>query len=442
MTTKSSYPFYKSIRFRFGLLFNCLLLLFLLAIIFLLYGNIKNELEKNFLLRLSGGATAVLQKTEVNPTTIPLPQKDEYFLLTYNYGRQTDTLFNNLPPNSVQKTNDSTYRSRDWWSISTTKQFETGGVIRVVYALPSNEYKASIQQLQTLLFLYIPIAILISFVAGYFLSGILLRPLHNIITKASRIDLTNDIQLLDEPVINDELHELVDALNRMLSRIEKQSGHQNAFFASASHELRTPLSNMLTELQTVNLNQASPAMRTLVQNQMAEVQRLKKLVNNFLLMSQLKADALTLNKSSFSLADLSLDVMNQLQAQAKQKDQTFKIEMLPDSGNFMVVADASHVAIILKNLVENALKYGLPNSIITFCLCENTDGVQVTIQNKTDAVINNISQLKNDFARAEKFGEGFGLGLWITDQLAERNGATLRLSSAGNTFFAELIIPS
>ncbi len=441
MTTKPLYPFYRSLRFRFGLLFNCLLLVFLLAIIFLLFGNVKHELENNFRLRLSNGAAAVLQKTEVNPTTIPLPQNGEHFALTYNSGKRTDTLFTNLTAGTLPNANDSLYKSLDEWRFSTHKTLETGGIINVIYALPSYDYNASLKQLQTLLLFYIPIAIVVSFVAGYFLSGILLQPLYNIIAKANRIDLTHHIKLLDEPSVKDELHQLVDALNRMLSRIEKQSQQQNAFFASASHELRTPLSNMLTELQTMDVTSAPPTMQTLIENQVAEVQRLKKLVNTFLLMSQLKAGALPSSKSSFSLGDLCLDIINEFQAGAKEKGQLFKVELLPSYASFRIVADEEHMFIIIKNLVENAVKYGLPYRTIALRLQESKGSISILVQNETGVAIEDVGALKQEFNRSENLQEGFGLGLWIADELANRNGFVLTLTYDDKVFSAQLVCP-
>lgn len=184
-----------------------------------------------------------------------------------------------------------------------------------------------------------------------------------------------------------------------------------------------------------------PAMQTLVQNQVAEVQRLKELVNHFLLMSQLKADALSLNKRPFSLADTCLEIIDQFGVVAKRNRQVFKIELLPDNASFMAVADAGHVFIILRNLVENATKYGEHHSVISFQLHESKDHISVCIQNKTKTTIENVNGLKDEFARSEQLQEGFGLGLWIADQLAVKNGLSLELSYTNYVFCAELIMP-
>ncbi len=438
MIKQSTYPFYKSIRFRFGLLFNFLLLACLSIIIFLLYENVKTELEKSFQVRLSTGANNVLQKTEVNPITIPLPQSGEYFLISYNNTIHTDTLFNNLPAKEVDQNIHSISKGADWWFIKTGKTLETGGIITIIYVLPAGSYNTSVGQLQKLLFIYIPIAVVISFVAGYFLSGIFLKPLKNIISKANNTDLTNNIKLLDEPAVKDELHELVDALNRMLKRIEKQSQQQNAFFASASHELRTPLSNMLTELQTIDADNIPQPMQAVIKNQVTEVQRLKKLVNNFLLMSQLKADNFTTNKTNCNIAELCIEIIQSLQSSAHQNKAVFKFELAPPDADFIVLSDKDHLSIILNNLIANAVKYRQADSIIRVSITKNANSISLITENKTDVRIDDVNNLKNEFKRIDLYEEGFGLGLWIADQLLKKNNGELNLSYLNKTFIAAI----
>lgn len=437
MKKYSIYPFYSSIRFRFGLLFNCLLLVFLSGIIFLLFNNVRNEFESSFRRRLWVGANLVLQKTDISPVTVPLPQAGEYFSIRYSNNVHTDTLFGNLPVPPLQNSHDSLYRTDKWWSIQVKKKLETGGVVTVVYMLPATDFNKSMRSISTLLFIYIPGSVVIAFIAGYFLSGVFLRPLRQMIDKANRVDLGSDIRLLDEPVVKDELHELTDAINRMLARIQKQSQQQNNFFASASHELRTPLSNMLTELQTADLKSIPAEMNMLMSNQLTEVKRLKELVNNFLWMSQLKADGETIHKTVFNLAEVCVELIESQQWQAGRKSQSFKIGFYPEDSDFLVLADKAQISIAFSNLVSNAIKYGLSNEVIDLTISKK-ECIMVSLKNKTLLVTEDANQLKNEFKRGDDYQEGFGLGLWLTDQLLEKNGGKLDLHCKDNIFVADI----
>lgn len=421
MKSPGTYPFYKSLRFRFGLIFGFAFLCFLLIIGFLLYTNVKSQFEKSFAARLKTQANLILQETEINPVTIPFPASGEYFRLVYDANRKTDTLFDNLP--ATLKHSQTIANQRDWRGATVERTLETGGVIRVSYVLPATELVADIARLQTILFLYFPLAFLAALVGGYLLSGFLLRPIENIVKKANDISLQGQIHLLEEPDVRDELHQLVVSLNRMLGEIKKQAQYQNAFFASASHELRTPLSLMLTELQILQPDQIPQNIRPVITNQIGEVQRLSKLVNDFLLLSQLKSGALVLNKTDLNLAEVTIEVLGRFAARALENAQTFKVQLLPENGEFDIYTDRSHLVTILINLLENVVKHGKPASIIHIRIERRGDETVLVIQNESKNNIEHPATLMQDFNRQNPKAEGFGLGLWIVARLSETVGA-------------------
>ncbi|WP_221391567.1 HAMP domain-containing sensor histidine kinase [Dyadobacter sp. NIV53] len=437
MKTLISYPFYTSLRFRFGLIFGFVFLCFLLATGLVLYSNVKGQFEKSFAARLQTQGNLILQETEINPLTIPLPASAEYFRLIYDARNRHDTLFNNLP-GSLNKSVDHT-EPLLWRSVKLNRILETGGSIQILYVLPATELIRDIQRLQVILFLYFPLSFLAAFVVGYFLSGFLMRPIENIVKKANDISLQNQIDLLEIPPVKDELHKLTGSLNQMLGRIQKQAQQQNAFFASASHELRTPLSVMLTELQTLQSDVHQTEVKSVIKNQITEVQRLNKIINDFLLMSQLKSDMLVLNKSEVHLPEITIEILERLTAKAQLKHQTFKIELIPEDGEFEIHTDRSHLMTILLNLLENAIKHGQPESIIRIRITEISDKISFIIQNPSQSEINDITMLTNEFRKQDLGSDGFGLGLWIVSRLAETIGAAFEMRYAQPDFTVKLL---
>ena len=435
------YPFYQGLRFRFGLIFGLLFLSFLLVIVFFLFSNVKIQLEKSFESRLGSQANIILQKTEISPLTIPLPQENEYFLITYNNSKKIDTLFNNLPAPAKVLT-ASNLKTKWWQAIQASRTLETDGVVNVMYALPANELNNDIEQLRLILFIYVPVALLISFISGYFLSGFLLKPIAHIISKANDTSLQNEIQLLKEPKTKDELHHLTVALNRMLQRIQKQSQQQNAFFASASHELRTPLSLMLTELQVLQMSNVPGEIKPVVQNQIEAVQRLNKLVNDFLLMSQLKSGTLILQKENINIVELITGCSERLMDKMQPRNLSLKINLLPVDGNFDVWADAALLNVIIFNLMENAVKYAKEQTQIEIIAEQKEENIVFNISNVTDKKIVNIEKLTNEFQREDNYKDGFGLGLWIVDQLVKKKNGNLLLSYQHPLFIAQVIFPA
>lgn len=429
--------FYRSLRFRFGLVFGFVFLLLLSVLVLIIYFNIKNTFEDSFDNRLLTEANFILERTSIDPLMIPLPKEGEYFLLTYQIGNRSDTLFNNLP---FLPSNWQMYQSKflKWKSVRSIKPTESDGQIIVIYAYSSEDLIGNIKQLQILLFLFIPFAVLISVIIGYFLSGYLLKPVNYIIKKTSKVSLQNEIELLEMPSTQDELYHLTLAINQMLQRIDLQNKHQHAFFAAASHELRTPLSVMLTELQVLEAAGLPPEIKIMIENQKSAVQGLIKIVNDFLVMAQLKAKKVSTVKTPCDLREMSLDVLQKFQKDAKHKRQSFKVSIFPGDETFIINADSNHLTIAISNLVVNTIKHGLADSLIEIQLKKQNSSIVLQLTNRANINTGNIDELKNEFVRDSSGAEGFGIGLWITDKLIELNEGKLILRYSENTFVAEL----
>lgn len=420
--------FYQSLRFRFGLLFNSLLFLCVSFIVYSLYKNAKTELERSFSLQLSSAANTVLQKTDLNPISVPLPKSGEFFRIMYDNGIRKTGLIDNLPQDVADK--------EKWRTVSLKKYPENGGTLSVDFALSAENYRAGVKKLRQLLYIYLPVAFLVSFLGGYLLSGFLLRPLRRIIGNANQVDLDH-ITLLTEPRTRDEFYHLTDALNRMLLRIDEQVKQQAAFFTMASHELRTPISNMLTELQVFNRELSYPDTRNLLDNQEQEVKRMKALVDNFLWMSQIESGNLRTNRSEIDLAELVLELSETFTKQMVLNRQRLRLDLSPVDGDFRVSGDRNQVEVILHNLMANAVKYGEPGTTIELTLFRDAK-TGILISNAVTHTIEDPEKLKGQFLRDTFHKDGFGLGLWISDTLSRKNNARLSLNSTNKRFSATL----
>ncbi len=433
------YAFYKSLRFRFGAVFGSLFLLFLLLIAFFLYLHVRRQFENGFRQYLASGAALVLSKTELNPLTIPVPQNGEQFVLLYDNGQTIDTLFPPLAATGRQKpANSGPVRT-----LVSARQLETGGRIIIQYTRSAEELEAGIRQLKSILFLYLPVAFLLALLAGYSLSGFLLRPIGKLINRANQNALGREIQLLPVPEVEDELHALTQSLNHMLSRLQESRRQQNAFFASAAHELRTPLSIMLTGLQVSRLETVNPATRELIDREVREVQRLSGLVDNLLLMSRLASgrdDRVDPGNSRADLAEAVMEQVKLLSVKSAARHQLFKIELMPDEGDFMVWFQPSHLSILLRNLLDNAIIHGIDENTIQIQLnAQPGQAIRLIVSNDTDQKKMDIELLSREFEKGDHFREGFGLGLWIVKELAKLNHAEVTFEFTAPAFTASVL---
>ena len=116
---------------------------------------------------------------------------------------------------------------------------------------------------------------------------------------------------------------------------------------------------------------------------------------------------------------------------------------ITEISSFTVMADRDKLQIIINNLVGNALKYSQENSLIEINL-DKEESISIKIKNKIrkDIHPNNLD-LKKRFHYAKPLdGEGSGLGLWISNQLATIHGFELSVSIIEGTMFeSTLLIP-
>jgi len=270
------------------------------------------------------------------------------------------------------------------------------------------------------------VAAFISFIAVIIVSGFVLKPIKLLIAKAKGIRASENMDRLPRSNANDELAELSETMNEMISRIELSIRDQSQFFASAAHELRTPLANMLSEIELRMANNTEPKNKAVFVSLRNEVLRLNRLVQDFLLMSQLKSDTLTIHITQFRLDDLLYDVLEKMNPSIEENEFNISLNTGPLT-EAKIRGDKSKMESILVNIIQNALKYG-----------SNTKPIRIS-QN----VINNTIELSivNQIDLNRQRMSGNKLGLWICGKLAEKQGFRFDTSDENGVFTASLTIP-
>ncbi|OEK07106.1 hypothetical protein BFP71_05465 [Roseivirga misakiensis] len=269
-------------------------------------------------------------------------------------------------------------------------------------------------------------AALISFLVALVVSGWVLKPIKALITQARRIKASEKMERVPVSSANDELTELGLTMNKMIEGIESSIQHQSQFFTSAAHELRTPLANMQAQLDlTEPLSNEAPNTETLSSFRQ-ELQRLKRVVEYFLLMSQLKSDTLSLQLTEFRLDDLVYDVLEKMHFNKDDEPFEFHLEIDPHTDH-SIKGDNEKMESILVNLFQNAQKYGDISKPIEFHLKRTNSNLKLFIRNKVS-----LTKAKN---------HGNQLGLWICEQLSQKQGFEFSYSNDGGYFNAQINIP-
>ncbi|MGW1295559.1 sensor histidine kinase [Streptomyces sp. NPDC002533] len=265
-----------------------------------------------------------------------------------------------------------------------------------------------------------------AFAFGYAMAGRVLSPLGRITRTARRVagtDLTRRIEL-DGP--DDELKELADTFDDMLDRLERAFTAQQRFVGNASHELRTPLAINRTLLE-VHLSDpgAPPELHQLGKTLLATNERSEQLVEGLLLLA--RSDNQIVERKPVDLAEVAERAIDQTRAEALAR----KVEIRGERESATVQGNGVLLERIALNLVQNAVRYNVPEDGWVEVTTEVRDGQALLVVSNTGPVVPayEIDNLFEPFRRlrTERTGsdKGVGLGLSIARSVARAHGGRI-----------------
>ncbi|MEU2116988.1 HAMP domain-containing sensor histidine kinase [Streptomyces sp. NPDC016459] len=267
---------------------------------------------------------------------------------------------------------------------------------------------------------------IIAFAFGYAMAGRVLSPLGRITRTARQVagsDLSRRIEL-DGP--DDELKELADTFDEMLDRLERAFTAQQRFVANASHELRTPLAINRTLLEVHLSDPGAPVeLQQLGKTLLATNERSEQLVEGLLLLA--RSDNQIIERKPVDLAEVASRGVDQMHAEAEAKGVEIRGVRAP------VVVQGNGVLLerIALNLLQNAVRYNVPEGGWVEVTTEVVDGQAVLVVTNTGPVVPayEIDNLFEPFRRLrqERTGsdKGVGLGLSIARSVARAHGGRI-----------------
>jgi len=233
----------------------------------------------------------------------------------------------------------------------------------------------------------------------------------------------------------DEVGDLARAMATMQTGLHRQEAARRAFVATASHELRTPLTSLggTLELLAEDLRDRRLDLDD-AQDQLAlarhEVGRLTHLATDLLDLSRLDSDQ-PLRSEPVELGELSRAVSAEFAARAREED--VGLEVVPPRGPCWGRGDPSAVARIVRILLDNALRFAPTGTTVRIASGYHGDQATLEVHDRGPGVPGPEREVIFErFRRGSATGGegGFGLGLAIGRELAERLGGGLALASS------------
>jgi signal transduction histidine kinase len=268
-----------------------------------------------------------------------------------------------------------------------------------------------------------------------------LRPLRRISRQARRIGAAPGSERLPEPATGDEVQELAQALNRMLDRLQAGAELQDNFLAAAAHELRTPLAVLQTGLTVTRQAPELPAsLRPALAAQSQELERLGRLVEDFLLVSRLRSDALPLTRRPVPLDELVLAAADQLGPRFRAAGRQLDLSIDENVPDYTVAGDADKLTTVIINLLDNALRHAPPGAAVRAAVGQEAETglFYAEVSNPIHTSLGDLARLTTARYQADVLSGGAGLGLWLSNRIAELHGAPLALREADGQLYVRL----
>lgn len=233
-----------------------------------------------------------------------------------------------------------------------------------------------------------------------------------------------------------EIVSIEASLNDLLERLRRALELEHAFTANSAHELRTPIATALAQIQRLQQSVPSGSLKQQTLKIETSIQRLSRLSEKLMELAKAEGGSL-LSKEQNDLISLLRLIVDQFR---RCSVNTLIQLNVPDNLSFMSHMDADAFAILVQNLLDNAIKHGSNHEPVEVSF--SAQGLLTIINNAKVIPADALSQLRRRFVRIQSTAEGSGLGLAIADAIVTGVGATMRIHSPalGRTYGFEVVV--
>ena len=288
-------------------------------------------------------------------------------------------------------------------------------------------------QFFAMLFLFGFGIIAVAFLYGRAMAQRILEPVQELVRVTEEVAQGN-YKVTAIKYHNDEIGQLVDAVNIMTKEITRADQAKSEFISSISHELRTPLAAIKGWAETMqDMKDDIEVVEEGLSIVSKETDRLIILVNDLLDFSRLQAHRIELKKEEFSISDLLENIIGQFTVRCQQEH--IKMTLLTDNQENWVFADYNRLKQVLINIVDNAMKFtvGRPEAEIRISSQVLDDQIIVIIEDNGSGISpEDLQRVKEKFYKGSSNKSGTGLGLSIASEIMELHGGKMLIDSTMN----------
>ncbi|MBL8330494.1 MAG: sensor histidine kinase N-terminal domain-containing protein [Rubrivivax sp.] len=256
-----------------------------------------------------------------------------------------------------------------------------------------------------------------------------LSPLRTLRAQLSRRDAQalQPVTLTDAPL---EMVPMVEALNSLLARIQGLLASERRFTADAAHELRTPLAALRAQAQVAQASADADERRHALGSVLLACDRLARLIDQLLTLARLEAGTPATGCVAVDLASLARLLAAESAPQALARGQELAVD---GDGPLIVQGNESLLGVLLRNLLDNALRYSPEGAQVRLGLSAVAGGgAQLMVEDSGPGLAEaDLARLGERFFRVlGNEAPGSGLGWSIIRRVAQAQGIVVELGRA------------
>lgn len=229
-----------------------------------------------------------------------------------------------------------------------------------------------------------------------------------------------------------EIVPLVNAINHLLNRLDQAIQKERRFTSDAAHELRSPLAALKVQAEVLAMTEDKEEQLQRLRNIHMSIDRASHLVDQLLTLSRLDPLQALPDNQPIDWNTLIPQTLQSVNLAARQKHIKLKLvtqctleDVLPLYGTPLLIQT------MLRNVLDNAIRYSPEQSVVTLTLSHNS----ITVQDQGPGIApEDMKRIRERFYRpAGQTQQGSGLGFSIIETIAELHGLQLCLSNAQPT---------
>ena len=222
---------------------------------------------------------------------------------------------------------------------------------------------------------------------------------------------------------------LVQSLNALLARVAESLAREQRFTADAAHELRSPLAALKVQAEVLAMSSDEAEQQHHLGNIHESIDRANRLTEQLLTLARLDPMQALPDAQPIDWQRTAHQTLQSVNLQAREKRVQLKLECACGFGQvFPPLGNEVLLQLMLRNLLDNAIRYSPPNSHVTLTLAAN--GLSVCDEGPGIAA-EHLPRIRERFYRPPgQSQQGSGLGLSIVERIADLHGLRLDLVNA------------